>query len=56
MNINDNLKKINSVITVNRLSNYERLNIIKIAKVSNDINDLLDNLEWEYSWIKIKRI
>ena len=56
MNINDNLERINLVIIANRLTNYERLNIINIAKVSNDINDLLDNIEWEFSKRKIKRI
>ncbi len=56
MNINDNLEEINSVFIANRLSNCERLTVINIAKVSNNINDLLDNLEWEISLKKIKKI
>lgn len=47
MDINENLEKINTIIAYRRFSVLQRLSILKIAKVSNNMNDFLDNLEWE---------
>ena len=47
MDINKNLKLLNSIITYNRFSIKDRLLIIDIAKVSKDSNDLVENIKWE---------
>jgi len=47
MDINNNLKLLNTIIAYNRLSVKDKLRIIEIAKVSQDSNDLIDNLMWE---------
>ena len=41
------IKLINDFIMNNRLNKVERLNIFNIAKVSRNINDLIDNWAWE---------
>ena len=47
MNINNNLKLLNTIIAYKRLSVRDKLRIFEIAKVSQDSNDLIDNLMWE---------
>ena len=47
MDINNNLKLLNSIITCNRFSIKDRISIINIAKVSKDSNDLIENIKWE---------
>ena len=51
MNINDNLvlDKLNKLILTNRLNNSEKLQMVNLVSISNDINDLMENLEWEAS-------
>ena len=51
MNINDKsvLEKLNNLIAINRLNKYQILQVVNLASVSNDINDLKDNLKWESS-------
>ena len=49
MNINDasDLEMINNLIASNRLNNKEVLNLVKLASISNNINELKDNINWE---------
>ncbi len=47
MDINDNLKLLNSIFTYKRFSIKDRLLIFEIAKVSKDSNELIENIKWE---------
>ncbi len=49
MNINDKsvLEMLNKLIVINRLTNSQILQMVKLVSISNDINDLKDNLKWE---------
>ena len=49
MNINDRsvLEMINIFIAINRLNKTQILQMVNLVSISNDINDLKDNLKWE---------
>ena len=49
MNINNSsvLDMVNIIIAKERLNNYEILQVVKLARISNDIKELKDNLKWE---------
>tara|TARA_B100000212_G_C27089098_1_gene411430 strand:- start:240 stop:407 length:168 start_codon:yes stop_codon:yes gene_type:complete len=47
MDINKNIKALNSIISLKSFSIKDRFLILEIAKVSKDSNDLIDNLKWE---------
>ena len=51
MNINDKsvLEMLNKLIVINRLNKSQILQMVKLVSISNDINDLKDNLIWESS-------
>ena len=51
MNINDKsvLEMLNKFIAVNRLNKTQILQMVNLVSISNDINDLKDNLKWESS-------
>tara|TARA_B100000886_G_C20252832_1_gene419567 strand:- start:321 stop:497 length:177 start_codon:yes stop_codon:yes gene_type:complete len=51
MNINDKhvLDMLNKLIAVNRLNKTQILQMVNLVSISNDINDLKDNLRWESS-------
>ena len=51
MNINDEsvLEMLNNIIAIDRLNKRQILHMVKLVYLSNDINDLKDNLKWEYS-------
>ena len=51
MNINDKsvLEMLNKVIAIDRLNKTQILQMVNLVSISNDINDLKDNLKWEYS-------
>ena len=51
MNINDKsvLEMLNKLIVINRLNKSQILQMVKLVSLSNDINDLKDNLKWESS-------
>ena len=40
---------INKLIAIDRLNKSQILQMINLVPLSNDINDLKDNLEWESS-------
>ena len=49
MNINDKsvLEILNKLIAIDRLNKTQILQMVKLVSVSNDINELKDNLKWE---------
>ena len=51
MNINDKsvLEMLNKLIAIDRLNKSQILQMVKLVSLSNDINDLKDNLKWENS-------
>ena len=51
MNINDKsvLEMLNKLIAINRLNKTQVLQMVNLVSISNDINDLKENLEWESS-------
>ena len=51
MNINDKsvLDLINKLIAIDRLNKTQVLQMVNLVPISNDINDLKDNLKWESS-------
>ncbi len=51
MNIKDKtvLEMLNRLIAINRLNKTQILQMANLVSISNDINDLKDNLKWESS-------
>ena len=51
MNINDKsvLEMLNKFIAINRLNKTQILQMVNLVSISNDFNDLKDNLKWENS-------
>ena len=51
MNIDDKsvLEMLNKIIAINRLNKTQILQMVNLVAISNDINDLKDNLKWESS-------
>ena len=49
MNINDKsvLEMLNKLIVINRLNKSQILQMVNLVSISNDFNDLRDNLKWE---------
>ena len=49
MDINDSsvIEKLNLLIAKDRLDKFQKLQIINLLPISNDINDLKENLKWE---------
>ena len=51
MNINDKsvLETLNNLIATDRLNKSQILLMVTLVSLSNDINELKDNLKWECS-------
>ena len=51
MNISDKsvLEMLNKLIAIDRLSKSQILQMVNLVSLSDDINDLKDNLSWESS-------
>ena len=49
MNINDKsvLEMLNKLIAIDRLNKAQILQMVNLVSLSNDINELKDNLKWE---------
>jgi len=47
MDINNNIKILNSIFTYKRFSMKDKLLILEIAKVSKDSKELIENIKWE---------
>ena len=58
MNINDKsvLEMLNKLIAIDRLNKSQILQMVKLVSLSNDFNDLKDNLKWESSKLFHKNI
>ena len=58
MNINDKavLEMLNKLIVINRLNKTQILQMVNLVSISNDINDLKENLKWESSKSVQKKI
>ena len=54
MNIKDKyvLDSLNKFIVTERLNKYQVLHMVKLVSISNDMNDLKENIRWETSNIK----
>ncbi len=51
MNIKDKsvLEMLNKLIAINRLNKTQILEMVNLVAISNDLNDLKENLKWESS-------
>ena len=51
MNITDKsvLEMLNKLIAINRLNKTQILQMVNLVSISNNIDDLKDNLKWENS-------
>ena len=49
MNVNDSavLEMINRLITIDRLNKNQILQLVNLASISKNINELEENMEWE---------
>ncbi len=49
MNISDKsvLEMLNKIIAIDRLNKTQILQMVNLVSLSNDMNDLIDNLKWE---------
>ena len=49
MNVNDKsvLLLLNKLIAIDRLNKTQILQLVNLVSISNDINELKDNLKWE---------
>jgi hypothetical protein len=49
MNVNDEsvLEMINRLIATDRLNKNQILHLVKLASISNSINELEENMKWE---------
>ena len=56
MNLQDDgvLKMLNKIIVSNRLNKIQILKIVKIANISKDYDELMDNIIWENICTKYK--
>ncbi len=51
MNINDKLviEMLNKLIAIERMNKSQIIQMVDLVSLSNDINDLQENLKWESS-------
>ena len=58
MNISDKsvLEMLNKLIAIDRLNKTQILQMVNLVSLSNDMNDLIDNLKWESSKSSHKKI
>tara|TARA_Y100000589_G_scaffold15423_1_gene12582 strand:- start:5813 stop:5977 length:165 start_codon:yes stop_codon:yes gene_type:complete len=54
MEINNNLELLNICFAKMRLNKREKIEFIKIAKLSKSLDDLKENCEWDYQTMNIK--
>tara|TARA_Y100000589_G_scaffold2561_1_gene2402 strand:+ start:217 stop:381 length:165 start_codon:yes stop_codon:yes gene_type:complete len=54
MDINENIDLLNSFFIFKRFSKNQRIEIINIAKVSKNFDELNENLNWDYKYKNIK--
>ncbi len=54
MNINNNIELLNTFFTFKRFTLRQRLEVINIAKVSENLEELIENLNWDINYKNIK--
>ena len=57
MNVNEAsvLEMINRLIATDRLNKHQILQLVNLASISNSINELEENMKWEYLNPNIKK-
>ncbi len=54
MDINENIDLLNTFFIFKRFSISQRIEIVNIAKVSKNFDELNENLNWDYKYKNIK--
>tara|TARA_Y100000589_G_scaffold243980_1_gene231645 strand:- start:181 stop:345 length:165 start_codon:yes stop_codon:yes gene_type:complete len=54
MDINKNIDLLNTFFILKRFTKKQRIEVANIAKVSENIEELIENLKWEYKYKNIK--
>ena len=54
MDINNNVDLLNTYFIFERFTKNQRIEAAKIAKVSKNLEELKDNLKWDYKYRNIK--
>ena len=54
MDINKNVEILNTYFAYKRFTKNQRIEAANIAKVSNNLEDLKENLKWDYKYENIK--
>ena len=54
MDINKNIDLLNNYFIFNRFTKNQRVEAASIAKVSKNLEELKDNLNWDYKYKNIK--
>ena len=54
MDINKNIDLLNTYFIFNRFTKNQRVEAPNIAKVSKNLEELKDNLNWDYKYKNIK--
>ena len=54
MDINNNVDLLSTYFISGRFSKSQRIEAVKIAKVSKNFEELKENLKWDYKYINIK--
>tara|TARA_B100000575_G_C22919419_1_gene533445 strand:+ start:65 stop:229 length:165 start_codon:yes stop_codon:yes gene_type:complete len=54
MDINKNIDLLNTYFILKRFSKKQRIEAANIAKVSRDLEELTENLRWDYKYMNIK--
>ena len=54
MDINENVEILNTYFIFKRFTKNQRIEAAKIAKVSKNLEELKENLKWDYKYKNIK--
>ena len=54
MDINKNVEALNTFFIFKRFTKNQRIEVANIAKVSKNLEELKENLKWDYKYKNIK--
>ena len=54
MDINKNIDSLNTFFIFKRFTKNQRIEAVNIAKVSKNLEELKENLKWDYKYKNIK--
>ncbi len=54
MDINKNIEILNNFFIIRRFTKNQRIEVANIARVSKNLEELKDNLKWDYKYRNIK--